>query len=326
MDDNKTYLDKLEKSILELEKASELTGTDLSKEIDAIRKTLEEARAGEKESAVQAVQQAPRDLTAWEKVGLARHRERPNCLEYISNISEKFIELHGDRRFADDKAIIGGVGYIDGRAVTIIGHQKGRNTEENIFRNFGMPNPEGYRKALRLMKQAEKFNRPIITLIDTAGAYCGLGAEERGQAQAIAENLLEMSRLKVPTIAIIIGEGGSGGALALGVADKIAMLENSVYSVISPEGLASILWKDAKRAPDAAAVMNMTSKDLLGLEIIDDIISEPEGGAHNSIKLSAENIKEYIIKSLEELDSHTIEENVEKRYEKIRKMGKYIEL
>lgn len=328
MSDNKDYLDKLEKSILELEKASELTGTDLSKEIEAIRKTLSEARESksETEAPIQSELLAPQEITAWEKVGLARHRERPNCLEYISNITEKFIELHGDRRFADDKAIIAGIGFMDGRPVTIIGHQKGRNTEENIFRNFGMPNPEGYRKALRLMKQAEKFNRPIITLIDTAGAYCGIGAEERGQAQAIAENLLEMSRLKVPTIAIIIGEGGSGGALALGVADKIAMLENSVYSVISPEGLASILWKDAKKAPDAAAVMNMTSKDLLGLGIIDDIISEPEGGAHNSIKESAENIKDYIEKSLKELDSHEIEENIEKRYEKIRRMGKYIEL
>ena len=320
MDQKKMYLDKLEKTIEDLEKASELTGADLSKEIESMKKTLKEARDSDKLESIE------KKDTAWSRVGIARHKDRPNCLEYISNITENFIELHGDRRFGDDKAIVAGVGIIDGKPVTIIGHQKGRNTEENIYRNFGMPNPEGYRKALRLMKQAEKFGRPVITLIDTAGAYCGLGAEERGQAQAIAENLLEMSRLKTPTIAIVIGEGGSGGALALGVADKIAMLENSIYSVISPEGLASILWKDAKKASDAAEVMSLTSDDILSLGVIDDIIPEPVGGAHNSLKISSDNIKKYILDSLEELKNNNIDESIERRYEKIRGMGKFLEV
>ncbi|MDO5707805.1 MAG: acetyl-CoA carboxylase carboxyltransferase subunit alpha [Andreesenia angusta] len=307
---SKLYLNDLEKKIKDLKEISELLGTDLSEEISIIKEKIQRAKEENEET------------DSWERVKTARHMERPRTKEYIEIITDSFIELHGDRRFSDDKSIIGGIGKIENIPVTIIGHQKGRSTEENIERNFGMPNPEGYRKALRLMKQAEKFNRPIINFIDTPGAYCGLGAEERGQAQAIAENLLEMSRLKVPTISIVIGEGGSGGALALGVADKIAMLENSIYSVISPEGLASILWKDAKNAPKAAEVMKLTAENLLELEVIDDIINEPLGGAHESKEDMAENIKAYILKSLDELSNFN-HMTVEKRYEKIRNMGKY---
>ncbi len=219
-------------------------------------------------------------LNAWDKVLIARHVKRPKSLDYIKYLSPDFLEFHGDRFYGDDQSIIGGIGTIDGIAFTIIAQQKGSTTEENITRNFGMPNPEGYRKALRLMKQAEKFNRPILTLIDTPGAYPGVGAEERGQGQAIAQNLLEMSKLTVPIIAVIIGEGGSGGALALGFANIVLMLENSVYSILSPEGYASIVWKDAGKAALAAEQMKMTADDLLDFEVIDGIIKEPLGGAH----------------------------------------------
>ncbi|MBI9009701.1 MAG: acetyl-CoA carboxylase carboxyltransferase subunit alpha [Tenericutes bacterium] len=219
-------------------------------------------------------------LTAWDRVLLARHSSRPRALEYINYLSPDFIELHGDRLFRDDKSIVGGIGTIDGIPFTIIAQQKGNTIEENIERNFAMPHPEGYRKALRLMKQAEKFKRPIITMIDTPGAYPGIGAEERGQGQAIAMNLLEMSNLTVPVIAIVIGEGGSGGALALGLANKVLMLENSIYSILSPEGYATILWKDSSKAIKAAEVMKLTSYDLKEFEIIDGIIKEPLGGAH----------------------------------------------
>lgn len=303
----------LERKIKELRALSDELGKDFSEEIRIMEEKLRESKPHKKEK------------HAWKRVQVARHKDRPKTEDYINHITDDFIELHGDRRFAEDGSIISGIGLIDGQPVTIIGHQKGNTTEENIARNFGMPNPEGYRKALRLMKQAEKFGRPVITLIDTPGAYCGLGAEERGQAQAIAENLLEMSRLNTKTVAIVIGEGGSGGALALSVSDKIAMLENSVYSVISPEGLASILWKDAKKAPEASEVMKLTAKDLYNLGVIDDIIQEPKGGAHESPEEMSRNIKEYIKKSLEEI-SDTCEEMLEKRYEKIRSMGKYCKL
>lgn len=219
-------------------------------------------------------------LSAWDKVLLARHIKRPKALDYINFLSPDFLEFHGDRFYADDPSIIGGIGTIDNIPFTIISQQKGSTTEENIIRNFGMPHPEGYRKALRLMKQAEKFNRPILTLIDTPGAYPGIGAEERGQGQAIAHNLLEMSKLTVPIIAVIIGEGGSGGALALGFANSVLMLENSIYSILSPEGYASIVWKDSSKAAIAAEQMKMTAEDLLDFEIIDEIIKEPLGGAH----------------------------------------------
>ena len=219
-------------------------------------------------------------LSAWDRVLLARHQLRPTAIDYISYMSSDFIELRGDRLFRDDKSIIGGIGTIDGQVFTIIAHQKGRTLEDNIERNFAMPHPEGYRKALRLMKQAEKFKRPIITIIDTPGAFPGIGAEERGQGHAIANNLYEMSQLTVPVISVVIGEGGSGGALALGFANKILMLENSIYSILSPEGYASILWKDASLAPKAAEVMKLTSYDLEEFNIIDGIIKEPLGGAH----------------------------------------------
>ena len=259
-------------------------------------------------------------ITAWEKVQLARQLERPKALDYINNLFDEFIELHGDRNFADDKSIIGGIATLDGKPVTVIGEQKGKNAKENLERNFGMPNPEGYRKALRLMKQAEKFNRPIITFIDTPGAYPGLGAEERGQGEAIAKNLMEMSDLKVPIIAIVIGEGSSGGALAIGVGDRVLMLENAVYSILSPEGYASILWKDSSRAEEAAEKMKLTAKDLLKLGVIDEVLKEPDGNAKNDVEKMSETMKKRIVsitKELQKIDKETL---VESRYEKYRKM------
>ncbi len=301
---------QLEEKIKELQNIVEETGVDLSSEIEMLSGKVAKMK-----------DEVYHHLSPWQKIKIARLNERPTTLEYIDRIMDSFIELHGDRLYADDKAIIGGVGVIDGMAVTVVGHQKGKDTKDNIKRNFGMPHPEGYRKALRLMKQAEKFKRPIITFIDTPGAFCGLEAEERGQGEAIATNLLEMSRLKTPVIAIVIGEGGSGGALALGVGNRIAMLEHSVYSVITPEGLSSILWKDASKAQEAADVMKLTAQDLKGLSVIDDIISEPMGGAHNDVDFTAANIKDYISKCLKELTVVSGEELSNQRYEKIRKMG-----
>jgi acetyl-CoA carboxylase carboxyl transferase subunit alpha len=261
-----TILDK-EKKLIELEnKLSELGD---EKAIKVIKKEIEKFKENEMSS-----------LSAWDKVLLARHAKRPKAKDFIDFLSPDFIELHGDRLFRDDPSIIGGIGSIGGEVFTIIAQQKGSTTEENIKRNFAMPHPEGYRKALRLMKQAEKFSRPILTIIDTPGAYPGVGAEERGQGQAIANNLYEMSQLNVPIISVIIGEGGSGGALAIGFANKLLMLENAIFSILSPEGYASILWKDASRAKEAAQVMKLTAKDLYDFKIIDEIISEPVGGAH----------------------------------------------
>lgn len=263
--------------------------------------------------------------TAWEKLSLARMIERPTALDYIERIFDSFIEFHGDRCFSDDASVVGGVALLDGMPVTIVAHQKGRNTSENIKRNFGSPHPEGYRKGLRLMKQAEKFGRPIICMVDTQGAYCGKGAEERGQGEAIAKNLLEMSKLKTPIISIVIGEGGSGGALAFAVADDVWMLENSVYSVLSPEGFASILWKDSSRANEAAEVMKITAKDLKEYDIIDKIIKEPSGGAHKDVEKMAASIKEELIEKIGILNKQSIEELLDKRYSKFRSMGKYVE-
>lgn len=259
-------------------------------------------------------------MKAWERVELARKLERPKSLDYIEKIFEDFIELHGDRNFADDKSIIGGIATLDGNPVTVIGEQKGKNAKENIKRNFGMPNPEGYRKALRLMKQAEKFNRPIITFIDTPGAYPGIGAEERGQGEAIAKNLMEMSQLKVPIICIVIGEGSSGGALAIGVGDKIVMLENAIYSILSPEGFASILYKDSSKAKEAAQDMKITAQDLKKLEIIGTIIKEPKGGAQEDIEKVSEELKQYILKNIKQLKKLSVEELLEQRYQKFRQM------
>ena len=259
-------------------------------------------------------------ITAWDKVTLAREQGRPKALDYINNIFKEFVELHGDRYFGDDKSIVGGIALLEKIPVTVIGEQKGKNVRENMERNFGMPEPEGYRKALRLMKQAEKFKRPIITFIDTPGAYPGMGAEERGQGEAIAKNLMEMSKLKVPIICIVIGEGSSGGALAVGVGDKIVMLENAVYSILSPEGFASILYKDSSKAKEAAENMKLTAKDLKKLGTIDKIIEEPENGAQNDFETICKNIKEYLLKEIKSLKKLTEKELVEKRYKKFRVM------
>lgn len=264
-------------------------------------------------------------LSAWERVQIARMMERPRSKHYIESLVEDFIELHGDRSYSDDQAIIGGIGKIGPYTVTIIAQNKGKNAKENIACNFGMPHPEGYRKALRLMKQAEKFGRPIVCLIDTPGAYCGIGAEERGQGEAIARNLMEMARLKTPIIAGVIGEGGSGGALALGVADRVFMQENTTYSILSPEGFASILWKDSSLAEKAASMMQITAEDLLRNEIIDHIIEEPEGGAHCDPEQAASLLKQYIVETLDELVEVEIPTLVEDRYNRFRKFGSFSE-
>ncbi|MDE6357682.1 MAG: acetyl-CoA carboxylase carboxyl transferase subunit alpha [Eubacteriales bacterium] len=263
--------------------------------------------------------------TAFEIVKLARKVTRPNAKEYIDYIFTNFIELHGDRAYKDDKAVIGGIALLDHQPVTIVGIQKGATIEENIERNFGSPHPEGYRKALRLMKQAEKFNRPIITFINTSGAYCGIGAEERGQGEAIARTIFEMAKLKVPTIAIVIGEGGSGGALALGVSDRVWMLENSVYSILSPEGFASILWKDSSKAKEAAELMKITAKDLKEMGIIEKVIPEVEGGVENDFIYTAHILKEELIKEIANLKQLDLKELLEKRYERFRNMGEFEE-
>ncbi len=261
------------------------------------------------------------DLGAWQVAQIARHPRRPYTLDYIENIFTEFDLLAGDRAFAEDKAIVGGIARLEGRPVMVIGHQKGRETKEKVMRNFGMPKPEGYRKALRLMKMAERFHMPVITFIDTAGAYPGVGAEERGQSEAIATNLKEMSGLKVPVICNVIGEGGSGGALAIGVGDYVNMLQYSTYSVISPEGCASILWRDSDKAPQAAEAMGLTASRLKELELIDNIIEEPLGGAHSDPVLMAENIKATLLKQLEDLDQFDNDLLLERRYERLMSYG-----
>ncbi|MCL9782158.1 acetyl-CoA carboxylase carboxyl transferase subunit alpha [Vibrio sp. S4M6] len=261
------------------------------------------------------------DLGAWETAQLARHPQRPYTLDYIEHVFTEFDELAGDRAFADDKAIVGGIARLEGRPVMVIGHQKGRETKEKVRRNFGMPKPEGYRKALRLMKTAERFNMPIITFIDTAGAYPGVGAEERGQSEAIATNLKVMSGLKVPVICNVVGEGGSGGALAIGVGDYVNMLQYSTYSVISPEGCASILWRDAEKAPQAAEAMGLVAPRLKELELIDEIIEEPLGGAHRDYKQMAENMKATLLAQLKELDNLTKDALQERRFQRLMSYG-----
>ncbi|QLB39913.1 MULTISPECIES: acetyl-CoA carboxylase carboxyl transferase subunit alpha [Mannheimia] len=261
------------------------------------------------------------NLDAWQISRMARHPNRPYTLDYIGQIFTEFDELAGDRAFADDKAIVGGIARLDGRPVMVIGHQKGRTVKDKVKRNFGMPAPEGYRKALRLMKMAERFNMPIITFIDTPGAYPGIGAEERGQSEAIAHNLREMSQLSVPVICTVIGEGGSGGALAIGVGDKVNMLQYSTYSVISPEGCASILWKSADKASTAAEVMGLTAPRLKELELIDNIVPEPLGGAHRNMEEIAQNLKQRILDDLAELDSLDKEALLERRYQRLMNYG-----
>lgn len=266
------------------------------------------------------------NLSPWNRVQIARHKERPTTLDYIHLLFDDFVEFHGDRFYADDKAIIAGVAFYHKNPITVIGHQRGKNTKENIARNFGMPHPEGYRKAIRHMKLAEKFRRPIITFIDTKGAEPGREAEERGQSEAIAYNLKEMSGLTVPIISIVIGEGGSGGALALGIGNHIHMLENSTYSVISPEGAASILWKDASFSQKAAESMRITAQDLKELNVIDEIIREPLGGAHRNVEEQAKNIDKVLTQSLLQFANSSPDELLEDRWEKFKHIGKYIEM
>lgn len=308
-------LEGLEAKIEELKRLSDGEEINISSEIKNLEKKAKELRS-----------EIYSNLTPWQKTLLARHPERPYALDYIAMMAEDFVELHGDRRFGDDPAVIGGIGKIGGMPMFIIGHQKGRGTKERIYRNFGQPNPEGYRKAMRLMKLAERFKKPIVTLIDTPGAFPGIGAEQRGQAEAIATNLMEMSRLKTPIVSVVIGEGGSGGALALSVADRLYMLELSVYSVISPEGCSAILWRkngdlcadDFARAADA---LKLTAQDLKSFKIVDDIIPEPLGGAHRDPEATAKRISEQIVKSVESLKSKSPAKLIEERYKRIRKIG-----
>lgn len=300
-----------------------------------IRRRIEELAALEAEPAAQAEMAELRtkltkvsheiysNLTPWQKTLVARHPQRPYTLDFIGFLFEDFVEIHGDRKFSDDPAIVGGFGRFRGQACAIVGHQKGRNTKEKIFRNFGQPRPEGFRKALRIMKMAEKFKLPIFSFVDTQGAYPGVGAEERGQAEAIAVNLREMAALEVPVIITVLGEGGSGGALALGVGDRVLMFEHSVYSVISPEGCAAILWKNSSAAPDAATAMRITAVDLKRFGIIDEIVPEPEGGAHSDPQGAADNLAPYLEKSLKELMKIKPPQLPEERYKKFRKMGMF---
>ena len=260
---------------------------------------------------------------AWERVQLARHPKRPHCLDYVQRIFTDFTELHGDRAYWDDPAIVAGMAFFDGRPVMVVGQQKGRDTKQKLHRNFGMPKPEGYRKAMRLMELAAKFHRPIITMLDTPGAYPGIDAEERGQAEAIAVNLREMARLAVPIISVVIGEGGSGGALGMGVGNRVYMMENAIYSVISPESCAAIIWRDSGKAELAAAALKLTAPDLTALGLVDGIVPEPEGGAHNDYDASAENLREVLRGALAELSKVEPKDLVDQRYEKFRKMGNF---
>lgn len=301
---------ELDRKIEELKKYMATEGVDLSDEVKTLQITREEK-----------FNEIYDNLTPWQRVQIARLTERPTTLDYIHYLFEDFIELHGDRNFRDDPAIIGGVARYKGQSVTVIGHQRGKDTKDNIYRNFGMAHPEGYRKALRLMKQADKFNRPIILFIDTKGAYPGKAAEERGQSESIARNLVEMAGLSVPVISIVIGEGGSGGALGLGICNRLLMLENSTYSVISPEGAAALLWKDSSLAQLAAESMRITGPDLLELNIVDELITEVKGGAHLNIAAQSEHIDISIEKHLNELlqlDKQTLKNQ---RYNKFRKIG-----
>ena len=289
-------------------------GIDVSSEVEVLREKL-----------LEISQQTYANLSPMEQVLVARHPKRPYTLDYIDLICTDWIELHGDRAFRDDQAIVGGWARIRGRTVMMIGHQKGRSMKENLDRNFGMPHPEGYRKALRLMKQAEKFGRPVVTLIDTPGAYPGIGAEERGQGEAIATNLREMARLRTPLISVIIGEGGSGGALALGVTDRIMMLEHSVYSVISPEGCSAILWRSAEHREEAASALQLTADDLLDHGVCDEIIPEPVGGAHSNWDSAGAHLEDALDRVLSELAELTIEQLLESRWAKYEAIGTWRE-
>jgi len=305
---------ELEQRIDELRSFADDQNMDVARELARLEGKAEELR-----------REIYGKLSRWEITQIARHPRRPYTLDYLKMLGVEFIELHGDRRFADDEAIVSGLGFFRGRKVAIVGHQKGRDTKENLRRNFGMAHPEGYRKALRIMKLAAKFGRPIISFVDTPGAFPGIGAEERGQAEAIAVNLHDMSRLPVPIVVVVIGEGGSGGALGIGVGDRVLMLEYSIYSVISPEGCASILYRDASRAEQAAEAMKITARDLDKLGVIDEIVPEPGGGAHRRPEETARNVGETIERHLSELERVSTSELLEARLEKFMKMGEYRE-
>jgi len=311
------FLLEFEKPLVELEnKISDLKRFAEEKNIDVSRELeLLSARAR------QLAKEIYQNLTPWQRVLLARHPERPNTRDYINYLCDDFIELKGDRRFGDDPSIIGGIGIIENIPVTIVGNLKGKDTKENIMRNFGMAHPEGYRKAIRLFKQAEKFGRPVLTFIDTPGAFCGIGAEERGQFQAIAEAIATLISLKTPVLAVITGEGGSGGALALAAGDKLLMLENAVFSVIAPESFAAILWKDSSRAQEASELLKLTSEHLLEFGLIDGIIPEPLGGAHRNPAETLKAVKEEVVKNLQILKETPVEELLRKRYQRYRSIG-----
>ena len=317
---NGTWLD-FEKPILDIERRIEnLKGLspeenpDVAKELEQLERKAERLR-----------REIYSKLTRWQRVKLARHPRRPYTLDYLKHIAPGFMELHGDRRYGDDPAIVGGLAVVDDLPVVIVGHQKGRDTKENIHRNFGMAHPEGYRKALRLMRLAASFGCPIITMVDTPGAYPGLGAEERGQSEALARNILEMAHLAVPIVTVVIGEGGSGGALAIAVGDVVMMLENSIYSVITPEGCAAILWKDSSKAEQAAEALKLTAPDLLELQVIDEVIPEPTGGAHRDPEEAARRVKDAVMRHVRGLMGLPAQELLDRRLEKYLKMGVYLE-
>ena len=305
---------EIEAQLDELRNLPGMNGEQLNKEITSLEDKLAKVRAN-----------IYKRLTPQQKVMVARHPDRPYTLDYVQNIFTDFTELHGDRLFREDPALVCGMAKLDGEPVMVIGHQKGRNTKENIYRNFGMVNPEGYRKSQRLFEMADRFKRPVITFVDTPGAYPGIGAEERGQAEAIARSLMVMAGLKVPMITVIAGEGGSGGALAIAMGNRIGMLEHSIYAVISPEGCASILWKDAAYAGRAAEALKLTSKDLKELNIIDEIIEEPMGGAHRNHPATAVKVKDFIVRNLAELKTMSPDQLFEDRYQKFRNMGVFAE-
>jgi acetyl-CoA carboxylase carboxyl transferase subunit alpha len=317
--------------VADLEKALDFERPllELEARIEALRRAGRPEQAPEAARLEERLQRLQRKvfgrLTAWQRVQLARHPRRPYALDLIRLFAEDFVELHGDRLFGDDHAIVGGLARLEGRPIVVVGHQKGRDTQEKLFRNFGMPHPEGYRKALRLMQLAERFGKPVLTLIDTPGAYPGVGAEERGQAEAIARNLREMAGLRTPIVAVVTGEGGSGGALALGVADRVLMLEHAIYSVISPEGCAAILWEDATRAREAAEVLRITAPDLLKLGVIDAVVPEPPGGAHRNWAATAQELRHVVGAAFAELGRLAPGELVQQRYAKFRRIGLFEE-
>ena len=305
---------------------------DVAQELEKLRQQIK-SLPSEAEADIEALEErilhleklASGNMTSWDQVQLARHENRPYTLDYLERAFSGFREIHGDSRFGEDHAIVGGMAYLEEEPLMVIGQQKGRNMKERIFRNYGMPNPEGYRKALRLMHLAEKFNRPVICLIDTPGAYPGIGAEKRGQAQAIANNLMEMARVKVPIVAVVIGEGGSGGALAIGVGDRVLMMEHSVYSVISPESCSAILWKDQDHVKEAADALKLTAPNLLRFGVIDEIIPEPPGGNHHDWDQAASLLQSYLLKHLAELKAMNVTDLLENRYQRFRKIGEFLE-